>query len=172
MPEARHAGQRYSLAFLTQARSLYVVKGMAPSEIARKLDAKPQAIRLLACRHGWGKEREDRLKRYENAIITRATNENASFLESMSAQSEELAEDSAMRAREALTHGLGASRELQQQSQSMKNFFDIWYKARGLDKQNSQVNISLTSIYTAAPEIAGVEKNVTGSAEDFPQLPT
>lgn len=135
--------QKFPTSVLAQIRTLYVVKGLGPTEIAPRFNLVPTQISQMAIRYGWQEERQKRAKRLENQLATRAQDEHAAFMASMASQAEELAEDSLAVARDAVGAGLGATRELQQSSQSAKNFVDIYFKVNRLDANQggSQVNI-------------------------------
>lgn len=154
---------------IAQIRNLYVVKGLGPSDIATRLGMTRSQVSMMANRYEWVEERRKRIERLSSQLEARAHDEDAGFLASMAVQSEELAEDSMNSARLAASQGIGATRELQQASQSAKNFVDIYFKSRRLDtQQGAVVNIgslycSLTSQATPQPE-----KNVTPAVLTLP----
>ncbi len=126
---------------LAKAKALYVVKGVERQEIAKRFNVPPATVSTWINRGGWVAEKEKRLENIEKATFARANDQDEGFLASMASQSEELAEDSMQMARDAITEGLGATRELQQASQSVKNFVDVYFKARKLDRSSSEVNV-------------------------------
>lgn len=139
--------KRFPSALVAQARTLYVVKGLGPKEVGEKLGLKRDQISQLAIRYGWGDERAKRLKRLENSLLARAEDEHNAFMVSMSSQAEELAEDSMGIARDSISRGIMATRELQQASQSAKNFVDIYFKVNRLDANSAGTQINVGSLY-------------------------
>lgn len=161
----------HSPALIARARSLYIVKGLSLSEIATKLDVPMGTVGNWSCRNGWMAERIKRQERLERELEARAEGEDEAFLRSIASQTEELTEDSLQVAREAVGEGLAGTRELQQASQSVKNFVDIYFKARRLDRQQVDVNVRADLVFRLPTE---EPKNVTPEppASETPALPS
>jgi predicted DNA-binding protein YlxM (UPF0122 family) len=142
----------HSAATIAKAKSLYIVKGWSASQIAAKFDIPSGSVSNWVFKGGWVAERERRLAKFEESQIASATDEHASFLASVSSEVEELTHDSLEVSRQAIAGGLKTTRELQQASQSAKNFLDMYMRANKLDRASAEVNIKADLVFRLPTE--------------------
>jgi predicted DNA-binding protein YlxM (UPF0122 family) len=128
-------------AIISKARTLYVVKGIDRSEIAEKLGVLPDTVSNWIFKGGWKAERDRRLQKFEESALAHAQDEHSAFLASVSSQVEELTEDSLEVSRQAVKGGIKNTRELQQASQSAKNYLEMYFKANKLDRGSADINV-------------------------------
>ena len=136
---------------LVQAKALYVVKGLPIKETAERLGISRDKLARYVSRKGWVKERQRRLHRFENLVLTGAEDANAAFLESMALQSEELAEDGMQMARETvLRRDEFAAKDFASATQGVKNVVEIFRKVRGIDNGTTGAGVTIGAIYLNA----------------------
>jgi hypothetical protein len=83
------------------------------------------------------------MRRIQERSEKRADDEVNAFLDSLATQTEELSEDAMQMAREYVeSRGEFAAKNLQAASQSLKNFVDVYFRARGIDGKTTQ-NLTL-----------------------------
>lgn len=164
----------HSASTIAKVKALYVVKGVNRNTIADQFKLPVATIATWITRGGWVAERERRLNRLEESSFARANDQDEAFLSSMALQSEELAESGMQVARDAVEEGLSGTRELQQASQSVKNFVDIYFKARKLDRASADISIRADLVFRLPTEepknVTPLESSPLASAEP-PALP-
>lgn len=135
--------KHHSQATIARAKALYVTKGIPPLEVATRMGISSSTLFTWINRYKWVEERERRARRIEERAEKRADDEVNAFLDSLATQTEELSEDAMQLAREYVeSRGEFAAKNLQAASQSLKNFVDVYFRARGIDGKNT-VNVSL-----------------------------
>ena len=156
-------------------RSLYVVHGKAPSEIASALQLSLNQVNGLIKREGWTQERDRRLNQKAEKV---AQEQDAHAIEStnrvnevVGVLAEELTVGSLTMCADALTEK--DAKKLQMASSAARNLDQVRRAARNLDRGdslNTQItNLAFFSIGRAAPDPV----NVTASAPlELPAAPT
>jgi hypothetical protein len=153
--KTRKRGQHHSAATIAKCKALYVVKGLGRKEICERMNVSEDAFSNWTSRYGWTEEKRQRATRLEKTALARATDENASFLESMATQAEELAEDGMQMAREHVQSSSEfAARNFQSATQGVKNVVDVYFRARGIAVFNIQ------SVFVRAEPAEREEKRV------------
>lgn len=157
----------YAPATIAKAKALYIVKGLGPTEICAQISVPGETLSNWIARGKWVSERKARQQRLERNAIARATDENAAFLESMSTQAEELAEDGMQMAREYVqSSGEFAARNFQSATQGVKNVVDVYFRARGIDGKNTgNMTLNVGSIFVQAQPAEREEKRVVDLAK-------
>jgi hypothetical protein len=154
--------QSYGPAVIAKCKALYVIKGLGPTEIAARTGVVSDSLSNWIMRGKWTLERKQRLTKLENVALARANDQDASFLESMATQAEELAEDGMQLAREHVTSSSEfAARNFQSASQGVKNMVDVYFRARGIDSKNTgSATINVQALFVSQAPIAREEKPV------------
>lgn len=142
----------HSATTIAKARTLYIVKGLSTSQVSDKLDVPFGTVCGWINKGAWTAEREKRLNKLEIAATARADDDHAAFLASVSSEVEELTHDSLEVSRQAIAGGLKTTRELQQASQSAKNFLDMYMRANKLDRSAAEVNIKADLVFRLPTE--------------------
>jgi hypothetical protein len=142
----------HSATTIAKARTLYIVKGLTTSQLSDKLDVPFGTVCGWINKGAWTAEREKRLNKLEIAATARADDDHAAFLASVSSEVEELTHDSLEVSRQAIAGGLKTTRELQQASQSAKNFLDMYMRANKLDRASAEVNIKADLVFRLPTE--------------------
>ena len=135
-PAPNHAS-RFPEATRLTIRSLYVVQGRAPAEIALALSLKPQQVRNLVTREGWtqlkSKRADSRKQKGEQALLARADADVQRVVEATAI----LSEDLSLRSLNLSSEFLDAkdAKSLQMASGAAMNFVKIARMSRGLDSR-------------------------------------
>ncbi len=130
-------GNRLPEATRLTVRSLYVVQGRNPKEIALALNLKPQQVRNLVVREGWttlkAKRGESRSKQTEAKLLARADADMERVVEATAI----LSEDLQLRSLNLCGEYLDAkdAKSLQMASGAARNFVQIARMSRGLDSR-------------------------------------
>lgn len=96
------AGTRhYSRETRLKVRTLYLIKGLPPSEIAEIVGIRAQSVSNLVAKNGWARERQEREARALARAEDRAAHAADEFVQSVVTQSQELAEKGFHHARNA-----------------------------------------------------------------------
>jgi len=133
---------------MAKCKALYVVKGMGPTDISKETGVANQTVRHWISKGQWMSEQKARLTRLENVAVARATDQNAAFLESMAAQSEDLAESGMEMARKHVASADDyAARNFQSATQGIKNVVDVYFRARGIDGKTTGSTLNIGSVY-------------------------
>ncbi len=138
-PKPNHAN-RFPEATRLTIRSLYVVQGRAPAEIALALSLKPQQVRNLVIREGWtqlkAKRADSRKQKGEAALLARAESDVQRVVEATAILSEDLSLRSLNYCSELLDSK--DAKSLQMASGAARNFVQIARMSRGLDSRGPQ----------------------------------
>jgi len=143
--------KHHSQATIARAKALYVVKGIGQTEVATRLNVSSGTVANWVYKYGWVAEREKRVRRLEEMAVKRADDEVNAFMDSLAWQTEDLSEGALEMAREYVdSRGDFAAKNLQAASQSLKNFVDVYFRARGIDGKNTQnVTLNVQNIFAS-----------------------
>lgn len=146
------SGPSFSRQEKLRARTLYLVKGWTPSEIAEELGKEPRQISNLVNHQGWAKARreaeEKAAAKAENAAISNAQ----AFVESVAIRSEEMADrgfdlaEKAAAGEDFKGFAMAAS--------GTKTFVGLTRQALGMDSQSAGgISITVNAIHGEPIEV-------------------
>ena len=155
-------------ALKLQVRSLYVLHGYAPIQIAQMLQLTADQIYRLVSRNGWNRLKEERGRRKEAAQDARAQADVAKVQEVVAIRAEELT----VRSLDLCSDFLDTkdAKNLSMASTAARNLSEITRKSRGLDQVAAvQVNAQNVQLNTFLARGERVMHNVTPTAISDPR---
>ena len=146
---------KLSSSKIAQLKTLYLVKGLPPSEIAQKLNITPKAVYRWIYRLKLSKQRDVIKERVEAKALTKATTEAEDAIARWSPQIEELGDDTLDLARsEVANPNKLTAKNLQALSGAMRNWSAMVTGFSGINLNGNalpSVNIFLGSLERAVP---------------------
>lgn len=177
------AGNTIPMAVKLTVRSLYVLQGLKPAQIAPMCGLAPQQVANLARREGWTALRNGKKEAKEQKSIAlqdaRASEDVARVVEAVAIRSEELSVRTLDRCSEILkSGGEDSDKKLQMASGAARNFVQIARMSRGLDARTNpngnggfnQLNVNLFVVQGETPE--SMAKAAAIPCEAKPVLPS
>lgn len=139
----------YPADMRAKAKSLYLVKGLQPRDIATQLGVEPATISQWAFKLGWAQLRQRRLVELEKAAEGKTLAEGDEFMEIVAVESEEIALAGFQKARESTqSDSETAAKDFASWTSGVKNLVGMYRTAKGLDTQAGTAQITFNAFYS------------------------